>query len=765
VVSAATASGDLSRFKAGKSDVRDYPTKGAAPSVFSRWHIADSADRFDPCRGSPGQESAAARRNGLVGGVLSRRAWRLRLETRRFFRTLQFLRHGASAHQRHSIERRGLRAQAGYNWQFGPVVTGFEIDFSVTDIKGSNGVSQSLVVPGEGSASSSETLGENVKYLGSARARLGWLPAGNVLLYGTAGLAWERLDRTEDSSQIIQPTGQPGFSTFSSRRSPDDKFGWVAGVGAEMMLGSPNWIGRVEYLHYDFGQVAAASTFTTTTPGSTPEISTAGSQTIDVVRAGVSYKFGEPSNIASVPYAAAPIAAPPSSWAGFYLGAHGGYGWGDSPSSFPLVLLGGTGTVDGTNSKGWVAGGQFGYNWQYTRFVTGFELDLSAADIKGNSNTVAFTISGRPATDAFDVKVKYLGTVRGRLGWLPTDSVLLYGTAGLAWERFEHGFTESETFAVGTTIRRSVVPSDQFGWVAGVGGEVMLGSSNWIGRLEYLHYDFGRINESVNFAVSSPGQNISAVITAGRQTIDVVRAGASYKFGPAGAAVATPAMYAKAPRMLPLQTWAGFYLGAHAGYGWKDNDFSTNFINDAFIGGISSRGWLGGGQAGYNWQYASAVAGLELDGSATGIKGSTPAVTSGIRTLTLSDDVKYLGTARGRLGWTPAGNWLLYGTGGLAWERVHRSILRVSTVPAATSTLANDEPRDHFGWVAGAGVESFIGSSNWVARLEYLHYDFGTVESTNITTSNVPGTPSTTDRGGRQTIETVRAGLSYKFTP
>jgi opacity protein-like surface antigen len=144
-------------------------------------------------------------------------------------------------------------AQAGYNWQFGPVVTGLEIDFSVTDIKGSNGVSQSLVIPGEGSASSSETLGENVKYLGSARARLGWLPAGNVLLYGTAGLAWERLDRTQDSSQVftpIEPSG--GGSQFSSTRSPTDKFGWVAGVGAEMMLGSPNWIGRVEYLHYDF---------------------------------------------------------------------------------------------------------------------------------------------------------------------------------------------------------------------------------------------------------------------------------------------------------------------------------------------------------------------------------------------------------------------------------------------------------------------------------------------------------------------------------
>jgi opacity protein-like surface antigen len=657
-------------------------------------------------------------------------------------------------------------AQGGYNWQFGRVVTGLEIDFSVTDIKGSNGVSELLVVPGEGSASTSETHGENVKYLGSARARLGWLPASNVLLYGTAGLAWERLDRTRDVTQTIAPIGEPIISGFSSTRSPTDKFGWVAGAGVEVMLGSPNWIGRVEYLHYDLGQVATASSFTQTLPGSTPEISTAGSQTIDVVRAGLSYKFGEPARIAGVPYAKAPVAAPLSSWAGFYLGAHGGYGWADDPTSFPLALFGGAGTVEGTKSNGWIAGGHFGHNWQYDRVVTGFEIDLSAADIKGNSNSVSSAVpGGTTATIAFDEKVKYLGTARARLGWLPTDTVLLYGTAGLAWERLERGETEVITGAPGSVTARGVSPFDHFGWVAGAGAEVMLGSSNWIGRLEYLHYDFGRVNSDATFASSQPA--ISAALTAGRQTIDVVRAGASYKFGPEVAAVAAaPAMYAKAPRMPPpLQSWAGFYLGAHAGYGWKDNDFSTNFADDGFIGGISSRGWLGGGQAGYNWQYARVVAGLEIDGSATGIRGNSLTVTSGTQTETLSDNVKYLGTVRGRLGWTPAGNWLLYGTGGLAWERVHRSSADVQVDPGFPSVSTEDRPRDHFGWVAGAGVETFIGSSNWIARLEYLHYDFDTVESSSVTTSTVPGTPSLAERGGRQTIETVRAGVSYKFTP
>jgi opacity protein-like surface antigen len=646
-------------------------------------------------------------------------------------------------------------AHAGYNWQFGRAVSGLEIDFSATDIKGANAVSDTATTI---------TLQDNVKYLGSARARVGWLPTDNILLYGTAGLAWERLDVTRDSTTVL---ANPAGLQVTSDRTPLDKFGWVAGVGAEAMLGSPNWIGRVEYLHYDLGQIQAGSTWVATAQPST--IWTAGSQTIDVVRAGVSYKFGEPARLAPVPYAKAPVAAPVSTWAGFYMGAHGGYGWGNDPQTYPLnfFMFPQGAPLTGTNSKGWIAGGHFGHNWQYDRAVAGLEADLSAADINGNTTTAVVTSATDTSTVTLDEKVKYLGTVRGRLGWLPTDTVLLYGTAGLAWERFERGETQTLTrVGNGRYTTRGLDPSDRFGWVAGVGGELMLGSPNWIGRLEYLHYDFGRVLDAGSFINTASA--IGASITTGRQTIDLVRAGVSYKFGPDGPVVAAaPAMYAKAPRLAPpLQSWAGLYIGGHGGYGWKENDFTKNFYLDGFVGGINSKGWLAGGQAGYNWQYASVVAGVEIDGSATGIKGSSAAVTAQTLTETQSDNVKYLGTVRGRLGWTPASTWLLYGTGGLAWERVNRSILDFSDYGGGnTLTETSDTPHDHFGWVAGAGVESFIGSSNWIGRLEYLHYDSGTVESTLAQVSTMPGVASHVERGGRQTIDAVRAGVSYKFTP
>lgn len=646
-------------------------------------------------------------------------------------------------------------AHAGYNWQFGRAVTGLEFDFSRTDLKGSNGISETALLPGIGEATQSITLRQSLQYLGSARTRLGWVPADDILVYGTAGLAWGRFDRT------LEDVGSGAFGSFvESSRVAISKFGWVAGVGTEVALGDSNWIGRAEYLHYQFGSLLGALALNG--PGLTLN-ATSGNVTVDVVRAGLSYRFNDSMRVAPALYAKEPLATASTAWTGFYLGAHGGYAWADDPYTDPIALFSaGDDVVRGTRSGGWIAGGHLGHNWQYDRIVTGFEADFSAAGIKGTTNT-ATDIKG--GTLAFDEKAKYLGTLRGRLGFTPSGDILLYGTAGLAWERFER--TEIDTIAPGggVTTTGLTTPSDQFGWVAGVGGEMMLGNSNWIGRLEYLHYDFAHVlPDFVENDVST---------SSGHQTVDLVRAGVSYKFGAASPLTAL-AMAGKEPH-LSSQSWAGFYLGGHGGYGWQNNNLTSQTTGTSGVypfGRIKSQGWIAGGHAGYNWQQASLVAGLEVDGTATGISGQSsrvafqaaPGVTANITTA-LSDNVKYLGTFRGRVGWTPAPGWLLYGTGGLAWERTDRTRSAITTAGASVTTSVGVELRDQFGWVAGLGAETFLGSSSWIARLEYLHYDFGKVEETSTTSSTVPGAFQSADRGGHQTIETVRAGVSYKFAP
>jgi outer membrane immunogenic protein len=222
----------------------------------------------------------------------------------------------------------------------------------------------------------------------------------------------------------------------------------------------------------------------------------------------------------------------------------------------------------------------------------------------------------------------------------------------------------------------------------------------------------------------------------------------------------------------PIPSWAGFYIGAHGGYGWKDDPFSFTLSIDppVLLNGFKSRGWVGGGQAGYNWQYGAVVGGLELDVSATGIKG-TSATAVAVQTFggtiqeSEGNNVKLLGSARGRLGWAPNSGWLLYGTGGLAWERADQTFFFGQISTGGSFAQTGITPIDLFGWVLGGGVEARLMGSNWIARLEYLHYDFGHSRPVLNSASASTGFPTTfsINTAGNQTIDVVRAGLSYKF--
>src|SRR5262245_27369542 len=145
------------------------------------------------------------------------------------------------------------------------------------------------------------------------------------------------------------------------------------------------------------------------------------------------------ADVAAPPLKAAPPLSPP--WAGFYVGVTGGYGWSHDSFSRVTGLAGLPPLIAGdVHSKGGVVGGYAGYNWQYGRFVTGLEIDFTATDISGTSTggTAGATAGGTVSiTQSFGERVKYLGSARARLGWTPVESVLVYGTAGLAWERVD----------------------------------------------------------------------------------------------------------------------------------------------------------------------------------------------------------------------------------------------------------------------------------------------------------------------------------------
>jgi outer membrane immunogenic protein len=203
-----------------------------------------------------------------------------------------------------------------------------------------------------------------------------------------------------------------------------------------------------------------------------------------------------------------------SDWAGFYLGIHGGYGWGDTKFDSPFTNF-------DAKPKGGVFGGQAGYNWQYGSVVTGLEVDFSGADIN-TSGVVKFREWDRgedSVTFSRSVKVDELASARARLGYVVLPGLLAYGTAGLGWGHSE--VTETKTRFDGgiTTSFSSSSDANNLGWVAGGGLEYKIYGPLLL-RAEYLHYDFTKTTYSF------PGFATKDAAT----TVDVVRGGLSYKF-------------------------------------------------------------------------------------------------------------------------------------------------------------------------------------------------------------------------------------------
>jgi outer membrane immunogenic protein len=252
----------------------------------------------------------------------------------------------------------------------------------------------------------------------------------------------------------------------------------------------------------------------------------------------------------------------------------------------------------------------------------------------------------------------------------------------------------------------------------------------------------------------------------------------------------------------PPCVWCGFYVGGNVGYSWGQWGASSNqgvFNFESTTANPRLDGWLGGFQAGYNWQLSNPwVVGLEADIQGTGEKHSqgwadpsiaapgapgaagcppgevgtppgcfTPPAAfipqrpgAGPALLNSSWNFPWFGTVRGRVGFTPdaARQWLFYATGGLAfgeadygfsWSNPGGAVGRQSYSLSSNQTL--------WGWVVGGGIEAAL-SSRWSAKLEYLYLDLGTQS---INTVDIDGAPFSVNNTVRDQI--LRAGVNYHF--
>ena len=229
--------------------------------------------------------------------------------------------------------------------------------------------------------------------------------------------------------------------------------------------------------------------------------------------------------------AAPPVVAPAFSWTGFYIGAHGGYGWGTSEfdKSRTIYEESSEGRPDADyDTDGWLAGGQIGFNYQVNQFVIGIEADASWADIDGKGKYYIdendLFGSCALANDPCTTKIESLGTIAVRLGFA-VDHTLFYLKGGAAWAnvKLTAGYTDP---AFPNDNFHASEEETRWGWTIGAGAEYAF-AENWSLKLEYNYIDLGDDSVTFNFR---PDIVTVPTKTTLDQTLSIVKVGVNYRF-------------------------------------------------------------------------------------------------------------------------------------------------------------------------------------------------------------------------------------------
>ena len=175
--------------------------------------------------------------------------------------------------------------QVGYNYQYGNLVYGIEADIDYVDQKKSASFTGPGFILGSQLRTSAKT---ELDYLGTVRARIGFVPMDRWMIYATGGLAYADVK----TSGSVVAIAAPGIAWAGSKS--DVKAGFAVGGGAEYAF-TNNLTVKAEYLYYDLGNR------TTNAIGNANVRAIAALNGVDyisrtktngsIVRAGINYKF------------------------------------------------------------------------------------------------------------------------------------------------------------------------------------------------------------------------------------------------------------------------------------------------------------------------------------------------------------------------------------------------------------------------------------------------------------------------------------------
>ena len=237
-------------------------------------------------------------------------------------------------------------------------------------------------------------------------------------------------------------------------------------------------------------------------------------------------------------------------------------------------------------------------------------------------------------------------------------------------------------------------------------------------------------------------------------------------------AAAPPLMNIAPPADAPAQgRWNGFTLGVlGAGYyarnqaeaiSWFPPSLATAPIPNAY--NFKTSGGSFGLQVGYMQQYGGVVLGAGADYSALFSNKATQSASGDYfgtpYTTAESQNLRALGTVRGRIGFSPTADSLLYATGGMAFGNVNSS---TNLTFGTGQAYLGSRTQTLIGWTGGVGLEYALGPK-WSLNAEGLYYDLGHAHVVGF--SNSPPAPGFDAPESNASFEfkgyTLRLGLNY----
>jgi outer membrane immunogenic protein len=244
---------------------------------------------------------------------------------------------------------------------------------------------------------------------------------------------------------------------------------------------------------------------------------------------------------------------PAFSWTGPYAGLDIGYAlgrlktkaiWAGSTDAgateLPDTLRGSIGST-GKHRKGFGGGVHVGYDYQFGWLVAGIEADVMS--VKLQRTGVAAASLADPVTSATieaaasgRQRLEWFGTLRPRIGFLPFERLMIYGTGGLAVGRVGHQVqgavavtpAGSDTTEI-TTFGAYGKPGSgyRFGWVVGAGAEYAVTDAISV-KGEFLHINLDGRNFVAAWA--QPNSAEAAVAFKNKTAFELVKAGVNYRF-------------------------------------------------------------------------------------------------------------------------------------------------------------------------------------------------------------------------------------------